>query len=638
MMSFIYAALVLGISVLPADRLVMADRLFNRGEYAAAAKEYAALEVGEGVAEDALLYRRAECARQLGDQKLASECYRRLQSAFPDSQYARRSMLFAALAEKGEARIRLLKALDADRTDNATRAAALYHLGVETSDPAAFERSVKVDPKGKYADYSTLRRGMLLEASEDPQIRRKGVELLLSLAFGGGPLAEESLYLAAVQSYRAKRYGEAGTLFRRYRKMFASGKHADEVKMMSVWCDYLGGHYSEVELACADGQTDDFAYLRASCAYALGDKVRAAGLFRRYLDDYPQGRYRKEAELPLARSEFEQARKENDAQKTLAAAKRAAALSTDYSDRMRLAWAHENAGDADAAQREYLEIARANTNSEVAAEALYQKAMTDIRREKWSAAELALAEAKASGKLACRRGEVDYWRGIAAMRCGHEAEGTKFFESALALGLDLDQSREARLALADSKLRAGNAEAARSEYSKLVREGACERMSTSRIYEVAQIFAGKEECAICANALVASASAEWRQTGYRLLGEYEESCSRFTVAIDVYRKALAEPVQTESAAIAALSLGVLEMRAGEHSAAEKTLEMSVKLNASDVKRRARSYLALAENAALAGDRKKAVGYATVVSSLFDDAELTAAAAKILRSYSEEVEK
>ncbi len=628
-------ATVLGISVLPADRLVMADRLFNRGEYAAAAKEYAVLKAGEGVAEDALLYRQAECARQLKDQKTAAQLYRKLQTGFPESQYAQRSRLFAALAETGEARVKILRALDSDRSDTSTRAAALYHLGVETNDPKAFEKSLKVEPKGKYADYATLRLGMLLEASDDQKIRRKGVEFLSSLAFGGGPLAEEALYLAAAQSYRAKRYGEAGSLFRRYLKMFAKGKHADEVKTMSVWCDYLSGHYAEAALACGDGLTDDFAFVLASCAYAMGDRLRAIDLYRRYLEDFPQGRYRKDAELPLSRAEFDQARKAKDAVKILAAAKRAAGISSDPSDRLRLAWAYENAGEVDAAEAEYLAVAKKFPGTEFAAEALYQKAMTDIRREKWSAAELALSEAISSGKLSNRRGEPNYWRGIAAMRCGHEAEAIKLFQSAMAAGIDLDQSREARLAIADSKFKGGEKDAARTEYAKLVAEGACERMNASRIYEVARLFEGKEECAICARALIAGASPEWRQTGYRLLGEYEESRKSFTLAAESYRKALAEPVRTESAAVASLALGLIEMRAGEHASAEKTLEEAVKLNASDISRRGRAYLALAENAQAAGDRKKAISYATVVTSLFDDATLTAEANKILKAVSTE---
>ena len=60
------ALLVAAVSVLPADRLAMADRLFNRGEYAAAKEEYAALRGEKAVPADELLYRLAECDREIG--------------------------------------------------------------------------------------------------------------------------------------------------------------------------------------------------------------------------------------------------------------------------------------------------------------------------------------------------------------------------------------------------------------------------------------------------------------------------------------------------------------------------------------------------------------------------------------------
>jgi hypothetical protein len=40
----LFAALLSAIAVLPSDRMAMADRLFNRGEYVEARSEYAALE------------------------------------------------------------------------------------------------------------------------------------------------------------------------------------------------------------------------------------------------------------------------------------------------------------------------------------------------------------------------------------------------------------------------------------------------------------------------------------------------------------------------------------------------------------------------------------------------------------------
>ena len=50
--------------------------------------------------------------------------------------------------------------------------------------------------------------------------------------------------------------------------------------------------------------------------------------------------------------------------------------------------------------------------------------------------------------------------------------------------------------------------------------------------------------------------------------------------------------------------------------------------------RADAYLALARNAGAKGDWKSAVAYATVVTSLFDDAEFCAAAKKIIEEHPE----
>ena len=56
--------------------------------------------------------------------------------------------------------------------------------------------------------------------------------------------------------------------------------------------------------------------------------------------------------------------------------------------------------------------------------------------------------------------------------------------------------------------------------------------------------------------------------------------------------------------------------------------------ASDAAARGAAYLALAENAEAKGDAKSAVAYATVVTSLFDDAALVGAAKKILEEHPE----
>lgn len=624
--------LLAALSVLPADRLAMADRLFNRGDYAAADVEYRALVGEASIAADELSYRLAECARATGRADEAARHYAALVAKAPDSKHAGAARLQLALAATGDERLRHLAALDTDRVAPSVRAAALYHLGVARNDAETLRRCVQAEPKGRYAAYADLRRGTLLSNAPDPATRRKGVETLLGIAFGGSALADDALFLAASVSYREKRYGEAGSLFRRYRKMFPAGAHAAEARTLSVWCDYTEGRYADAAAACGEGKTDDLAYVKACCAAQTesGDVARA--LFRAYLDDYPEGRYRRDADLQLARLEFTAAVASDDWAKAVEAARRAAAAGT-VADALRLAWVCEKAGRGAEADAEYARIAREHPGTEAAAQALHARAMAAARADDWAKAELLLAEALATGHLAAQAASALYWRGVAAMRLGHEAEAAGFLAEALKRGLGLDESREARLMVAEHDLKDGRVEAARAAYAQLVREGACARMSAARIHAVGELLGG-EEAAICAKALVAEKAPEWRQAGWTMLGRREEARESFTAAIAAYRRALAEPVKTESAAAAALALGKLECRAGEHAAAEETLKAAVTLNAGRPAARGEAYLALARNAQAKGDARGARGYATVVTSLFADPGLVAAAERILAETAE----
>ena len=613
--------------------MAMADRLFNNGKYEAAAAEYRALSGQEGIAADALLFRLAECDRVAGRTAAALKGYVELFTKYPESDHAARARFLSAMGHQGLERRKLLAELDSDRIDLETRTAALYHLGSEASDPEILEKCVKLAPKGKYAPYANLRYGTLLNASEDPAVRRKGVEVLLGLAFGGTELADEALYLAAIQSYREKKYGEAGSLFRRYRKNFPKGGHFDESLSMSAWCDFLEGRYADAAALCGEGKTDDLAYIRAACAYSTGDNENALRLFRKYLEDYPQGAYRADAELPIARMEFDSAAATNDFSKTIESAKRGFGLSKLAADELRLAWAYEKAGKPADAAAEYAQVAERFPGSVEAAEAMYFKAMIDARGDNWSAAELALAEAMASGKLGKRTAEATYWRGVAAMKLGHEVEGAGFLENAVAAGIGLDESREARLMVADFDYRSGRTEQAKTAYAKLVREGACERMSAARILSVGRLVDG-EDAETCAKALAKSESPEWRQAGWALLGDCETKREAYSAAIESYRKCLAESAKTEAAANASLALGRLELRAGEFDKADATLKKAIELNASNARVRAEAYVLLAKNAGAKGDWKSAVAYATVVTSLFDDEKLCAEAKKIIEAHPE----
>ena len=638
------AFLLSAISVLPSDRMAMADRLFDRGDYGRANAEYVALKGAEGIAPDEILYRLAECARALKDLAAARQAYGELLSRYPLSRHAPRARLQRALAGTDEEKRSELKVLDSDQVPAEVRAVALYHLGVLDSDAQTLARSALTDPKGPYAAYAQFRHAALVAEDPDPAVRRTAIGELMGIARGADKdLAREAVYLAASRSYGDKRYAEASLLFARFLKNYPTDARATHARTMSAWSDYLVGKYADAAALCGNGETDDFAYLLAACAQASGDLPRARTLMKRYLDEFPQGRYRAAVELPLARMAFDEADKSGDAARTVEAARRSAALSGCAADRMRLAWAYEKGGLATDALATYQEIARDFPSTDEAAEALFRKAMLDLRAKRWSAAELSLAEALATVKNFARRAEALYWRGIAAGQMGHEEQSVRFLAEAVRLGLSLDAAREARLLLADADFKAGRQEAAKTAYAALVAEGACVRMSASKIHSVGRFLlectAGQPaltEAKTCARALIETGgSPEWRQAGYALRGAAEEAGGEFAAAIASYRACLAEKVRTEETRAVSLSLGILECKAGENEAAGRTLEESVRLNASDAGRRAQGYLWLARNSEAAGDFRSACAYATVVLTLFDDAALSAEARKILAAHPEE---
>ena len=296
----------------------------------------------------------------------------------------------------------------------------------------------------------------------------------------------------------------------------------------------------------------------------------------------------------LARMAFEAADKAGSAAGIVEAAKRTVALSGASQDKLRLAWAYEKADNPKEALKTYLEVAMESPGTDDAAEALFRKAMIDIRAGRWSPAELALKEALASGRNVRRRPLALYWRGIASVRLGHGAVGETFLREALKLGLPLNETREAKLHIADADYGAGRLEQAKAAYAELVRDGACERMGAKKMHAVGRFLlerqdgtqAAPAEAKICAEALAkAGKSPEWRQVAYTLLGEAEEAMGEFTAAAGSYRQALAEGVRTDDARNASLRLGILESKAGEYKFAEKTLKEAVTLNSRSEERR-----------------------------------------------------
>lgn len=629
-MSIFTAIVVAAMAITPSDRMAMADRRFNQGDYETALKEYTALRRG-GMKTDELLYRTAECYRALGQRASSRTVYQAMIRSFPASPHIPHARLMSALAVEGKARREELLLLDSDSTPANIRAAALYYLAIEDGDAVKFQRSLELDPNGKYAPHARMRRASILAVSGSDKEKEVAVQLLTDIAFGAdsrlAEFAEDAYYLAAATSYSSKSYKSAGNMIHRYLQNYPDGKYKADLVKVGAWCDYLQGKYADALVLCGRQECDDTAYLMGACHYALGEKELALADFRSYLKKYPSGRYINEAELPLARLECLEAEKSGDMQTFVAAALRAAKLGSLPSDSLRLAWAYEKAGRTDDALKEYVGVADRFPGTREASEAMYLKAMIDLRARRWSAADLALKEALGNKLDERRIPEAKYWRGIASVQLEHAEEGVALLKEALASGLSLDMTREARLIIADFDYNAGRIEEAKAAYRELVANGAADRMSAKKTLTVGKLIDSKE----CARALTDSEAPEWRQAGWALLGRIEESGKNYQAAIEAYRKAVEELVETEELPPVMLRLGVLETGNGEFDRAEKTLVKAVDLNKEDALARAEAYLNLAKVALGKNDRESAEGYATVVATLFDKTPFAEEARKMLEN-------
>ena len=580
------------LALAPADRLQMADKMFAKGLYAEASREYAALKGEKTVSADDVAFRIAECDRVLGREAEALAAYEKL--------------LLRDIAKP-------------------MRAVALYRVACAKDDGALFLECERTDPKGRYAVFARLKRALLLAKSPKPESRREATGLFLELASSSEKsVAEEALYAAATLAYGDKRWNEAAILFGRLAKDYPGTPRVAAASVPRAWSTFLAGRYTDCLIACGEGEEDDLSYLRGASLMALDRREQGLAELARYLELHPQGRYRAAAETPVQRARFDAAVKRGDMAAAVQAAKLAASSSGAASDALRLAWAHEKAGAADAARAEYRRIAEKWPKDPAAGEALYANALAELRAGRWGAGDLALEETLKRFPNLPRRNEALYWRGIAAVRLGHEAEGAARLEEALKLGLDLDQSREANLLIADADARAGRTAAAAKRYSGLLTTGAADRMTAAHIVAVVKMLASAEEweAALAGSRALAARSGDpaFVQIAAAREGQALEGLSRSDEAIAAYRRAFAVTADTEEGAAAAVALGQLEYRKGEYDAAEKTLEDAIARNAGPegLKARAKAYRVLADVCRAKGEALKAKGYETVLKELFND--------------------
>ena len=580
------------LALAPADRLQMADKMFAKGMYAEASAEYNALKGAKNISADDITFRIAECDRMTGREKEALAAYDSL----------------------------ILRDIPASM-----RAVAFYRLACAKNDASFFLKCEQLDPKGRYAAFSRLKRALILAKSELNAQRREATGIFLDLSLSSDKsVAQEALYAAATLAYGDKRWNEAAILFGRLRKAAPESARAKAARVPFAWSSYLSGRYTECMSACGESNEDDLFYLRASSMIALDRKEQGLAELEKYLEFHPKGRYRASAEMPVQRARFDAAVKKGDMAAAVQAAKLAAALSGSASDAFRLAWVHEKSGATGEARAEYRRIAAKWPDDPVAGEALFANALLDMRDGNWNAGELALAEALKRFPGLPHRNEALYWNGVAAMRLGHDAEGVSRLEEALKLGLTLDQTREANLIIADFESRSGRLSQAAERYSSLMASGAADRMSAAHLAAVVKLLAEHSawEAVLAGSQALFKRSQDpaFAQIAAAREGQALEGLARSDEAIAAYRRAMSVKAETEEGSAAALALGLLEFRKGEFDAAEKTLADAIARNsgAGGTKARAKAYRTLADVCRAKGDSLKAKGYETVLKELFGE--------------------
>ena len=210
------------LALAPADRLQMADKMFAKGLYSDAIKEYAALRGEKTISETDITFRIAECCRALGREKEAVPIYERL----------------------------LLKDLP-----KSMRAVALYRVACVKNDASLFKECEQTDPKGRYALFARLKRALALAKSSKVEDRREATGLFLELSLSKEKtVAEEATYAAATLAYGDKRWKEAAILFGRLATDYPQSAHLAAVRAPRAWSAFLSGRYNmDVEMHLAVG-------------------------------------------------------------------------------------------------------------------------------------------------------------------------------------------------------------------------------------------------------------------------------------------------------------------------------------------------------------------------------------------------
>lgn len=279
------------------EQVRLADGLFARGMYELALREYVGVVDQPGATNgEAMIYRMAECYRELGRNSEASAAYDRVITGFPETVYAQRAAIRQAESAVAEGRFEdaavLLRTRAEGSLDISLRPAWRYyraHAENQRGHPKIaepiFRRLIEEDGGSPYASFARLELAELLQAANpaSPEIRTLLEQE--TKAATSSPVSRQAAMCLAAHLYSQKDFADSADLYLKIIKDDAT--QADAVRPYAVWSSFKAGRWEESLRLSSSLASCDGLYVRANSLRQLGRTNDARKTYGELLSAYP---------------------------------------------------------------------------------------------------------------------------------------------------------------------------------------------------------------------------------------------------------------------------------------------------------------------------------------------------------------
>lgn len=283
------------------DRRAFADGLMSRGLIKLALPEYKALADDSSTPElDVVMYRLAECERQVGNLEASEKVCKDLLEKFPQSPMAPRArltrgLLLLASGKANEAAVQLDELATDIAGDFELSMTALYHAATARESAgnlakaearytglltkvASPEATAAVKELGAYAELRIAAIKSLANTQEGYADALKRYTDIASRPFSPR-IGAEALYQAAALSYRLGKYDDAVARYRELAAKYPSDERIKDSLLPSAWANYKAGRYADA-LTAASSVAAKEGPLQLEAAYLKANSLAQTGPFK----------------------------------------------------------------------------------------------------------------------------------------------------------------------------------------------------------------------------------------------------------------------------------------------------------------------------------------------------------------------